>query len=200
MMIDDYLKAVTYKQLSFVIKQYGKASRVSISNGSALAEISASALSNKNNNQNGLRCPSIAVLKRKSCHSCGRYGHSKNSHNREESLKRGVKVFDTVELIFPQLVTYYNNQNNQSHINSNNNAEITMTFNMTKLVDNTCSVEITEGTNTIGPLVDDGALYSAMGNVELKLLFDDYKHKLKLEAIPELLQVSTCVYNHQWLY
>lgn len=91
---DDYLKAVTYRQLASVVKQCEKASTPVYS--PALAASAAGITTRpKRSQNNGFRRPSTFALKRHPCHSCGKFGHWKDRPKDDGSLHPGVKSFDT---------------------------------------------------------------------------------------------------------
>ena len=114
------------------------------------------------------------------CNRCGKYGHWLRDHNNDGSLPPAVKSVD-------------NGSSAQTVQNSNNqNSNRTLSFNMALLTGSSAST-INNTLYQHGPLVDDGAPYSAIGLVELKVLASQLRlsQPIKLEKIPESLNDHT---------
>lgn len=96
---DDFLKLVTYKQLASVVKQWEKAPIMPLSLNDALADSYACACPEKSYSGRGknMHRPSNAALKKHPCHVCSEYGHWKDIHDSDGSLKEGKKSIDTAE-------------------------------------------------------------------------------------------------------
>lgn len=98
----------------------------------------------------------------------------KDSHNSDDSLKSGVKCYDTAEKFSKAIGS---DDGSQSSGNNNSNGKgKTFSFIISALSSNNCSLNESSGSyeffldQAIGPLVGDGAPYSAIGSVELLLL------------------------------
>ena len=198
---DEFLKALTYKQLASVVKQCEKASDAATSvtiSASAAGTTTRSSRGNNHGRNNGLRRPSNSALKRLPCHECGNFGHlSVNSHKDDGSLKDGVKAFDNSGQFLASLGSNGNDSSNSSsggrHTTSRKR---TVSFNMGVLSSNMCTTDtskVTKLDQDVGPLVDDGAPYSAIGRVELRLLLDNLGHteEIPIDPIPIYLNGHT---------
>ena len=119
------------------------------------------------------------VLKKRPCHQCGTYGHWKDSHNSDGSLRPDSQSFNTPEEFSSKGSTNYNSGN------GNSARRKTVQFNMAVL--SGFSTEFNSTFNydkkPIGPLVDDGAPYSAIGEVELSFLLEQIGHGQNLNKI-----------------
>lgn len=177
---DDFLKVVTYNQVSSIVKQCEK------SNTSIISANAGGPGGSRLYNPRGRRQPSIAVLKQHPCHKCGKYGHWKPSHLHDGSLPSNVKSFDTSE-------EFENSLGKSSSGHKDDDQETTsprktISFNMA--IPTSPNSYTTKDDNMYGPLVDDGAEYSAIGTIELKLIFNVDVNE-DLDNIPNSLQGHT---------
>lgn len=98
------------------------------------------------------------------CHKYNKFGHWENDQNPDGTLRQGVKCFETPE------------NSSSSHTSTNNNngmMQVILGFN-SKVISTSdtikCSTAILKVSDyNIGPLVDEVAAYSAIGEHELKL-------------------------------
>ena len=129
----------------------------------------------------------LADLKRKSrCNACHKFGHWSSEHNADGSLPATVRSTDKP--------SYSNSTGDQSA------QQKTMTFNMVHVsqVPVGSSSKSNLITNvTIGPLLDDGAPYSAIGLHELKIISMDLLPNWSgdLDIVPASLKGCT-----KWQY
>lgn len=104
------------------------------------------------------------------CVKCGKYGHWHNDHAEDGSVKFGLPSLDQ-----PSNSRYGNanrNHNNEHHNSgpSQNNGNV-MKFGMVSVDDTVVSSFSSKlPIRSLGPLVDDGGPFSAIGNTELCLL------------------------------
>lgn len=89
-MNDEFLKVVTYNQVSSIVKQCERA------NGSTLLA-NREGIVKPGGGANGTRKPSIAAFKKFPCHNRQKFGHWKSSHNKDGTLKPNTKYFDTIK-------------------------------------------------------------------------------------------------------
>lgn len=130
--------------------------------------------------------PSVGALKKIPCHTCGKYGKWRTENRTEGCLHDGLKAFTTAAEITSSL--------NQSGMNSSKNSNKdspgsrkTMSFHMAR-----ASFHTQHNEDNPGPFVHDGAEYSAVGIVKLKL-YDDLLvvGDIKLDPIPASLDGVT---------
>ena len=136
------------------------------------------------------------------CRQCGKFGHWKDDHNRDGSLKQGAVSSDN-PLVRSGVSSGGNavtndksqcqkdkmdpSSTNNSGNNSQNKVALGFTYNLGSsktLIGNMSSGHIASFNET-GPLVDDGAPYSAIGEVELQLVSSELIHKPELESKPD---------------
>lgn len=174
------------------MKQCEKAPKPSNYPTNPILAISAVAQVRKNNRkrENGKRSPSNSALKRFPCHECKKYGHWENDQNSDGSLKTGAKVFYTAEDLTASLSPDSKATGNSSVYQR----KYTVTFNMATLIGSSVANHHYSASRppkliAHGPLVDDGAPYSALGIVELKMIREQLKmfSNLNLDEIPESL-------------
>lgn len=198
---DDFLDAVTYKQLSSVVNQCEMATTTTSS--MSLSSSSAGTLrSPRRGRGNGFRRPLNAALKRHPCHTCDKYGHGKDTHNKEGSLQSGVMIYNTAAEFIASIGSGAGPS--ISGNNSANGKRKSVSFNMAVLSGNKCSLnDIIDGscnlcvTEAMGPLVNDGAPYSAIGNVRLRLVENHIGNDAGLEIEP--IRLSLTGHTH-WQY
>ncbi len=205
---DDYIKLITYDEFASVIRQCDKKNANSSSNNNTLNGNNARGFNKDKNrnysdwkgNQNSNNTSrsrrrmtvqqSIDAKKTSQCKKCNMYGHWANDHLADGKIRFGL----------PSSLTPINQENNANTDrnngaqNSNNNTLDIGNANLipayTEFDDcdvMTCSnstFEHTSGKSTLGPLVDDGAPYSAIGELELAALYNCKYKRLKLEELP----------------
>lgn len=182
---DQFLSAITYQSVSSVIKQCDK-SPSATGNVNALNASSAGTTSHGR----GRRSRSNITM-RFPCDKCGKYGHWKRNHNPDGSLPAHVKSFDS-----PQegKTRDHRDQSSSTSNNDSNDGEKnkrkTISFSMATLRGSSASLPTT---GQLGPLVDDGAPYAAIGQVELNLLTEHagIQTNCKLDKIPKSLKGHT---------
>ena len=138
--------------------------------------------------KSGSRKPSNSALKRLPCHTCGKYGHWKSSHRDDGTLHPDTKVFDTADQFAASLGS------SDSTSKSYSNTKKTISFNMANIFSSTSTTKnCTFVDPFLGPLVDDGAPYSAIGNIELRLLQDQFGYEIdaQFDSIPDSLDGHT---------
>lgn len=133
------------------------------------------AFNNKSgNNKNGRRCRTnrspeeTAQMKFKfPCHECWNFGHWAKDHRSDGSLRQGaVRSVTPINACASQSVTASDENNGSKKVMIGYNSTFCT-------VEDTipCNSAVAETSNyNIGPIVDDGAAYSAMGEIELRLL------------------------------
>ena len=192
---DDFLAAVTYKQLASVVKQCERASVNPAAYNETLTASSAGAMPRSRNGGyrgSAMRQPSNAALARLPCHVCKKFGHWKDSHRRDGSLAPNTKSYSTGGAFAAANIMSMPPDNgagsSQQHRNRN-----TVSFNMATTSGADNSAGSTDSGAMIGPLVDDGAPYSAIGMAELKLLLEHSAGDgdIELDDIPEALDGHT---------
>lgn len=182
---DEFLSVVTYNQVSGIVKQCEKANRsppdpLSASNGGGGRRQSGRNIQQRRNHG---RKPAIGALKRMPCHSCGKFGHWKSSHKEDGTLPDSVKSFDSAEEFCASLGQSSSNRPEDDKKNGDNSKN-TVSFNMARLSQNSVTLD-----DAVGPLVDDGAEYSALGIVELKLFEELYRDtNTEMDPIPASLE------------
>lgn len=93
---DEFLNAVTYKQLASMVKQCERSSSTLSSTTTSLSASAAGAVSrsqcgDRNRKGIGPHKPSFSALKRLPCHHCTKFGHWKDSHRADGSLVDGAQ-------------------------------------------------------------------------------------------------------------
>eukprot|EP00178_Gracilaria_changii_P016470 TRINITY_DN4728_c0_g1_i1.p1 TRINITY_DN4728_c0_g1~~TRINITY_DN4728_c0_g1_i1.p1 ORF type:complete len:805 (-),score=91.02 TRINITY_DN4728_c0_g1_i1:529-2943(-) len=150
---DDYLKAVSYSSIASVLRQCER-SPASLSRSSALSSNAANAQrfsSSHSNTKTKLTPEQLADLKSLcQCRKCSKYGHWASDHKEDGSLKPGVPSYDAPK--------------------GKSCANKTLTFNMVRMC--RLSGDPFFAPDFVGPLLDDGAPYSGLGNYELSLVQD----------------------------
>lgn len=145
------------------------------------------------------RQPLVAALKKLPCRECGNYGHWKEGHNSDGFLKSDVKFSSSSDKFIASLEiikTTPSKPENNSGLNDSKKK--TISFDMAKSFAKNARARIcVSNKRFIGPLVDDGARYSAIDMAELK--FPPYH--LSLGEGFDLNTVPTCLngYTH-WQY
>ncbi len=176
---DEFLAAITYNSVASVIKQCDKTSQNTEESSALTASTAGTSSFGSNQNRGNYNKPRLSkaeydALKMKHpCNKCGKYGHWIRDHNSDGSLPSHVKSVES---------------GNNSSTNGNN----AVSFNMASLVGSAASTTVNVPSET-GPLVDDGAPYSAIGMTELLSLSNklDINIPIKLESIPSSLNGHT---------
>ena len=155
--MDTYLQAIKYESIASVLRQCDQTGQQSGSaSGSALHAGSAATTGRGQCPKRGKRRltpQELADLKRRStCRECKKKGHWAQDHNPDGSLKPGTLVID---------------DDDDKQKSSKHDKKPTVTFNMAQLTDH--PKNFIDG-DFIGPLVDDGAPYSGIGEAEFKVL------------------------------
>lgn len=178
---DQFLSAITYQSVSSVIRQCDQSSAASENLNALNASSAGTTYRGKGNRSRG------NITMKFPCDKCGKYGHWKRNHNPDGSLPPHVKSFDS-----PQISQSRNdrNQSSPSLDQGEKSKKKTLSFSMAKLSGSSASLPIT---GLLGPLVDDGAPYSAIGQVELNLLTEHagLQTDHKLDKIPKALKGHT---------
>eukprot|EP00178_Gracilaria_changii_P001339 TRINITY_DN1187_c0_g1_i12.p1 TRINITY_DN1187_c0_g1~~TRINITY_DN1187_c0_g1_i12.p1 ORF type:complete len:348 (-),score=40.05 TRINITY_DN1187_c0_g1_i12:1053-2096(-) len=148
---NDFLKAVSYSSISSVLRQCERAPS-SAPRSNPLAAGSSNAVKSTANNKTKpkarLTPEQLADLKSRSkCNLGFKFGHWSTDHKEDGSLKNGVNSYDT-----PQ---------------GKSSTARTLTFHMAQLSSEYYS---DQDPIHIGPLLDDGAPYSGIGESELRFI------------------------------
>jgi len=172
-----YLSQVSYDSVASVLRQCDAGS----STKPTITASTASTTTRRTTGRRTLNASQLADLKNKStCHKCKKMGHWKSDHNRDGSLKPGVKSFDQ--------------PSSDTRIESSRSNR-TVTFNMCHITNHQELFDIED--NFVGPLLDDGAPYSGIGMSELQVLahivLPDWNNKL--DPLP-----STIASRPYWQY
>ena len=178
---DEFLSSITYQYVSAVIKRCGNTSQPHIQNETLSASSAGMTKFRGQYRNNNSRNKSESPTMNFSCNICGNYGHWKKNHNRDGSLPSHVKASDA------STVSSASKSSSDGQQDRNDNEKKkTISFNMAALVGSSGN---TFPSAKRRPLLDDGAPYSAIGLVELKLLADHVglSSDFKLAAIPHAL-------------
>ena len=204
---DDYLSVVTYNSVASVVKQCDRSepqqSNLSLNASSGLFNKGAS--SNASRSPHRSRRPPVSMLLKYPCDLCRQYGHWKPSHRTDNSLRHPcIPSFKTSEEFAAHL-----NKNNPAHRKSQPRSDSkrnTVSFNMAVLSGSSTSVSQNDENiyiygnhqaNNLGPLLDDGAPYSAIGFVELQLL----RQHIGLTTEPNINPIPSSLQGHtHWQY
>lgn len=191
---DEFLKAVTYPSVASVIKQCDKSSHDGTENSPLAASSAGTSCYRGPHRGNKERSNHRTHPTRKyPCNLCGKYGHCKSSHNEDGSLPSNVPSYDSPTESNQSHSRSEKNgsSSNTNHEKSHNWKKKAVSFNKATLTTfssstKNCSVEL-------GPLVDSGAPYAAIGLFELNLLADHVgiRSNPKLDAIPNSLKGHT---------
>lgn len=181
--IYDYLSAMTYKQSPSVVKQCEKAMSTN-DQLRLLGNAAGTANFGEHGRRTGYKRPSNSVLKRHPCHTCGKFGHWKDSHSHGGSLKSDDKSKDTATELTASTYSKCRSLSSSSSFLPSNNSILgkkkRALSNKAVLIGNSCSTKQASMClvdKTIGPLLDEGKPYSALRNVERRLLFDDIGYR-----------------------
>lgn len=187
---DELMSAVTYKQLASVVRQCEKAPSTSSTSTYNTLNSSSAAGFVKKHKIVKFWPPSNSTLKKNSCHQCSKYGHWKESYNDDGSLKKGATSFEPTN----EFVSFIDGTSDAQGKNHSSKKK-TVIFNMATLSSfaSGFSSDINSVVYIKGLLVDDGAPYSATGQIELKLLLDHLGSDLSkmLDPIPDILNGYT---------
>ena len=145
----DFLEAVSYDTVASVLRQCDKMKSSESSQSYTVTASSTQApIRHKIKSKRSLTPEQLADLKSKSqCKRCNQYGHWRSDHNEDGSLKPGVKSFPAPN-------------------SSKSTLKKTVTFNLATVSDPLSVASC----DFIGPLCDDGAPYSGLGQCELNIL------------------------------
>lgn len=171
----DFLKVVTNSQVSSLVKQYEE-SDCSTSGGLTASSGSGSRSRNYKHGNNGARKRSTGALKRLPCHICGNFGHWKSSQGEDGSLPEVIMSYETTAEY--AAVVGHNFPYNENADRKNSGTRNSVTFNMESMQPSPSAIS-----PALVPLVDDGAEYSGIGLIELKL-FELNLHIDDLNPIP----------------
>ena len=206
---DQFLAAVTYKQVASVVKQCNSGS--SSTSGETLVGNYGGPTNETNRNGNGngynkgkgkfgFKKPPLSVLKRKPCIQCKKFGHWKDSHASDGTLPNGTPAFDTAQKFIESLKHNHGSGASEGGNSNPNGSKNTLTFNNACLTGNSCNHNGNSANrnncsnDVLGPLVDDGAPYSAIGYIELQLLLNSV-NDVEIDPMPSCLENAT-----QWQY
>lgn len=147
----DYLESVSYDSIASVVRQCDqKASDNSQHNPLRANHVSRPG--KKNSNKKKLSPEDFAEMKSKSkCRTCNNFGHWSTDHNSDGTLKPGV----------PSTTSPPGTTNNDSASSSKK----AISFHMGNI---SCEESEDQFMHHYGPLLDDGAPYSGIGEIELK--------------------------------
>lgn len=101
-----------------------------------------------------------AIVLRSACHLCGKSGHRAEYHSQYGSLSAGVKSVDRLS-------------DTCTKIHSNPSRDKTVKFDMAMLSRFTAAAHPDTVSHALGPFVDDGPPYSAIGILNLRVITDD---------------------------
>ena len=170
-----FLGAVTYQSVASIVKQCDRNQPTPTQN--ALTSSSAGTTRRNGNSTNQYadhktrptKAQYEALMMKHPCNICGKYGHWKRSHRSDGSLPDNVKAVE---------------KDGNSATNGYESKKKSISFNMAKLVGSSSG---TVSSQELGPLVDDGAPYSAIGVVELKLLAKQFglPHDWSIKPVPD---------------
>ena len=171
----DLLASVKYEGVAAILRQCDK---------SCNSINSLSLQANTARFQNRKRTPEQLVkLKAKSqCKTCGNWGHWHSDHNKDGSLKSGVKS------------SKERPEKPEGQPSDAGTSKKSATFHMAKVFPESSALGSCDFT---GPLLDDGAPYSGIGISELKFLFPFLRNKWngKFNPLPD--SISDCTH---WQY
>lgn len=128
---------------------------------------------------------------------CAKFGHRKDSHRAEGSLIEDAQYFD----IAAEFASSLGGGSNSRSGNSRNGGQPTRTisFDNAGLIANAYSSRDASSdvinNNALGPFVDDGAPYSAVGNVKLRLLMDRFGNMSSVEPEPISSTLAGCTHS-----
>lgn len=183
---DQFLDCISYSSVASILRQCDQvkdSEKPASSSTSPLSALSASNGYNQTQNRVGrgrrtLSPEQLSDLKsRSTCHKCEQKGHWHSDHNPDGSLKPGIKTIPDKTIPLD---------------NSTTAPKKSITFNMVQLTKN-FKLE----TNSIGPLLDDGAPYSGMGLDEFNLLQPIIYPTWDGELLPLPKEIEACPY---WQY
>ena len=183
---EQFLSAITYNSVASVIKQCDKSNSENVvvnANAGGFNRVNYQQHSSSNFNGNRNSREDVEARKMKyPCNNCGKYGHWAREHNKDGTLPSNVKSVDKLE-----------GHNSDYQTKNNQNNKKTISFNMARLAGSSAPTTISNYRNQIGPLVDDGAPYSAIGLIDLKFLANqlDITLPITLNAIPTCLKGHT---------
>lgn len=157
-----------------------------------LAAGSVEAVSRPDHRRNsGPRKPSNSASKRFLCHTGGRYGHWKDINRDDGSLKDNGKSLHTEAEFIASIIS----STSDPPLKSDRKQSVSLS--MACFSGNACqsseNADVPAMGSLIGRLVDDGAPYSAIENVKLRLLFEKLGETgdAILEELPDSLKGYT---------
>lgn len=202
---NDYISIIKYSEIASVIRRRDKSNfRNAPSNLNTFPSNSASKnrtnfRNNGNNrsnfrnhtrNRNILSPTDLAQLKRRyQCRSCGNYGHWSNDHQSDGTIRNNLPN-STAPLEQPAQKPSDNKHTNQNHNNSagrNNTMNIGNANVICGSFINTNDINVEP--EAIGPLVHDGAPYSALGLDELSTLRNTNRTSITLDPLPHEIRI-----------
>ena len=192
---DAFLSSITYQSVSSVIKQCDKTTHTTVDQAPLSASSAGTSRSHEQNRNNKGRSKGQSLSMKYPCDICGKYGHWKRNHNHDGSLPSHVKSFDA-----PHGSSASGSRSNgDSEDRKDKSKKKTISFNMATLTtpsdkDILTSYSVsTSSSIERGPLLDDGAPYSAIGQIQLNLLANQIgmSPDLTLGAIPQALNGHT---------
>lgn len=185
---DALLETITYESIASIIKQCDRQSE----QGRTMSAHSLVPRREGTGNGNGKYNPYKRHHNHKDktmrfpCHVCGNYGHWKRDHNKDGSLKQGVRNIKSEDIGKQQ-----SNINDAQKTGGASSSKKTVTFSNMILLN---SAQIKNMADMrLGPLVDDGATYSAIGIVELNILHSHIGNvsEVIVNPVPEKLKDFT---------
>lgn len=182
---DMFLSAVTYQSVASIVKQCDRTHTTSV-NQNSLAASSAGTTQRYGHSspQNrGRTRPTKAeyeaLMMKHPCNLCGKFDHWKRSHSSDGSLPAHVKAVE---------------KGDRNRAYAPVGKKKSVSFNMAKLIGSSAATTVSKD---LGPLVHDGAPYSAIGLVELKWRGKKLDPALSLTINP--IPMTLNGYSH-WQY
>ena len=190
---DDMIKEITYESIAAVIRQCDNGSSTSrqptssnnvLSTNSVLSQNqsssqSGSTYSKKKRTMNPEQLRKYKLRCR--CNTCGKFGHFHSDHNADGTIKDGLPSNDNPP----------NASNNSNNINRNGNGGAVLNFGMANLTpkSTTSLSSFSNVPSQLGPMVDSGAPYSAIGVPELCVLWSSLgrQHITEYDPIPSAI-------------
>lgn len=162
---DQFLTAVTYNSAASVVKQRNKSSHFSTAlNNGTLAAGSGNVTRTSNKYGEFIR-PRISPKMKYRYDSCVKYGNWKRDRRADGSLPSGVKSYDSLQYRTTSSRPA-SDCNNDSGTSFGDSGKPTLSYHMVKFAGSS------ENQSHLGPLINSGASYSAIGLVSLSMLAD----------------------------
>lgn len=183
--IDDYVKSVKYEAIASILRQCDRPSG-NEDRRNALSSYTAHNTAHRNFNRGRMTREQVYEAKLKSrCKRCNKYGHWYGDHEEDGSLKTNALCSDDPITDTPKQSHECHGSSEHSNNPSNSiKPRGTVRFNMAQLSSSSKIIASTVGLknkpeyysinpndpHSIGPMLDDGAPYSAIGFDELQSL------------------------------